>query len=62
MTPVAVPGPPLFTVTVKPIGVPALTVAASAFLVMVRLGAWTRMLADALTLGALVAEAVAEFM
>ena len=38
VTLVAVPGPALLTVIVKPIAVPALTVAASAVLVMERLG------------------------
>src|SRR5207249_3203932 len=45
VTLLALPGPPLLTVTVKPIGSPALTDAASAVLVTVRLGALTRMLA-----------------
>ena len=37
----AVPGPAFDTVTVKPIGFPAETVAASAVLVIERLGHWT---------------------
>ena len=40
VTPVAVPVPPLWTVTVKPIGLPALTLAASAVLVTVRAAGW----------------------
>src|SRR5438105_1213479 len=38
-TAVAVPGPPLDTVTVKPTGLPAVTEVSSAVLVMARLGA-----------------------
>src|SRR5437870_1623460 len=51
--------PELATETVNPIRSPALTVPASAVLVTDRAGAWTTMVAEADTLGALVAEAVA---
>src|SRR5579872_3792670 len=64
VTPVAVPvpaAPELDTVTLKPIGDPALTGVRSAVLVIARLGPSTLMLAEALTDGALLAEAVARF-
>src|SRR5438552_496464 len=41
-TAVAVPGPPLDTVTVKPTGLPAVTEVSSAVLVMARLGSGTQ--------------------
>ena len=62
----AVPAPAASeTVTVKPTELPAVTDVASAVLVMVSFGATggvTTMVADALTLGALVALAVAVFL
>src|SRR5579872_2055411 len=65
VTPVAVPvpeAPELETETVKPIGVPALTLAASADLVMLRAGASTLVTAvEWIGLGMLVAVAVAVF-
>src|SRR5579872_1633969 len=64
VTPVAVPVPvaPEFdTVTVKPMFVPALTLVWSAVLVMLRFGPSTLMLAEAVTDGLLLAEAVAVF-
>src|SRR5439155_419911 len=57
VTPVAVPGPPLPTVTVKPTGVPELTGVASAVLVMARLGPCTTMVAKSCTWAALLAAA-----
>src|SRR5438552_4076872 len=59
VTPVAVPGPPLDTVTVKPTEVPAVTGVASAVLVMARPGALTTMVAKSWTDPAFVADAVA---
>src|SRR5215469_14797042 len=47
VVPVEAPGPPLAKVTVKPIWLPALTVALSAVLVSVRLGHWTVVVAMA---------------
>jgi hypothetical protein len=64
VTPAAVPVPEadeLETVTVKPIEVPVLTVAASAVFVIDRAGASTFSVADAWTEDALPAEAVAVF-
>src|SRR5439155_1036420 len=57
-TPVAA-APELATETVNPIRSPALTVATSAVLVIDGAGGWIPMVAEADTLGALVAEAVA---
>ena len=59
LTPFAVPGPPLVTVTVKPIGSPAFTVAASAVLVTDKDGFRHVMLAEADAFGAFDALAVA---
>ena len=50
----ASPGPPLASVTVKPMGLPALTVALSAVLVSVTLGHWTVTDAEAVGLPSLV--------
>src|SRR5438128_964077 len=54
VTPLAVPVPLLLTVTVKPIGSPALTVAASAALIAFMLGGLQVMLAELLSLPSLV--------
>src|SRR5438067_2108658 len=59
VTPVAVPGPPFPTVTVKPIDVPEPTGVASAVLVIARLGPLTTMVAKSWTDPPLVDEAVA---
>ena len=59
VTSLAKPGPPLATVIVKPIGSPAFTVAASAVLVTVRLGALQVIVAEAVASGAFDACAVA---
>ena len=64
MTPLAVPVPAaalLVTVTVKPIGDPALTESASAVLVIERFGHKTVSVAFAVIAGAFVASAVAVF-
>src|SRR5438477_442598 len=59
VTAVAVPGPPLPTVTVKPTVVPAVTGVASAVLVIARRGPLTTMVAKECTKPPLVDDAVA---
>src|SRR5437867_2686946 len=59
VTAVAVPGPLLDTVMVKPTGLPAVTGVASAVLVIARPGPLTTMVAKACTEAPLVDEAVA---
>src|SRR5438477_642210 len=57
VTAVAVPGPPLPTVTVKPTEVPAVTGVASAVLVIARPGPLTTIVAKSCTWAALLADA-----
>src|SRR2546428_681780 len=61
VTPLAVPVPLLLTVTVKPIGSPALTVAASAVLLTWMLAGLQVMLAELLSLPSLVVVTLAVF-
>ena len=59
VTDVAAPVPVLATVTVYPMAAPAVTVAASAVFVILMLGHWTVVVADACTVALLLADALA---